>query len=106
MNPAVNVNDRCLWPGTGLATREGESTDEAHRRAAAVWSAFEEAVMVELDNDAALLAESINDRLKADPWFARWHVRDAVARDRVMLQGVRELSEKAAVASELAGGAK
>jgi hypothetical protein len=102
MNPAINVNARCLWPGTGLATREGESFGEAHRRAVAVWTAFEDAVMVELDNDAGLLAESINDRLKADPWFARWHVADAVARDRVMLQGVRELSEKAIVASELA----
>lgn len=98
----MSKSERALWPGTGLATREGESTDEAHRRAVAVWTAFEEAVLVELDNDAALLAESINDRLKADPWFARWHVADAVARDRVMLQGVREMAQKAIVASELA----
>jgi hypothetical protein len=102
MNPAINVNARCLWPGTGLATREGESFGEAHRRAVAVFSEFEKVVMVELDNDAALLAESINDRLKADAWFARWHVADAVARDRVMLVGVREMAQKAIAASELA----
>lgn len=106
MSAATNVNARCLWPGTGLATREGESFDEAHRRAVAVWSEFEKTIMVELDNDAHLLAESINDRLRGDPWFARWHVVDAVARDRVMLNGVRDLVEKSAVASELSGGVK
>lgn len=98
----MSKTERCLCPGNGLATREGETNDEAHRRAVAVWTAFEDAVMVELDNDAALLAESINDRLKADPWFARWHVADAVARDRVMLAGVREMAQKAIAASELA----